>query len=295
MFADARFVPYLSTYGQFITDKKDTSPDTMSVKIGFIGAGRMAEAMMRGLIAEGVYSEKEIVACDPIAEIRERVAKGLGINVFETASEVSKLTNVLVIAVKPVHVAGLFEKEGLKLGSKYLIISIAAGIGIRTYESYVPDARIVRVMPNHCCMVLESASGYSRGSKATDADMDLVDEILSSMGSAFEVKEEDLDAVTGVSGSSPAFMYMFAEAIADIGKKNGLPGDVALELAAQSMIGAGRMMLESGMTPKELVDSVCSPGGTTIEGVKVLESRKLKEIAGEAVEAAIKKSRSMGS
>ncbi|MCL2145809.1 MAG: pyrroline-5-carboxylate reductase [Methanomassiliicoccaceae archaeon] len=266
----------------------------MPIKIGFIGAGRMAEAMMRGLIAEDVYSEDEIAACDPIPEIRERVAENLGIAVYETASEVAGLTNVLVIAVKPAHVSGLFQKEGLSLGSKYLIISIAAGIGIGTLESYVPDARVVRVMPNHCCMVLDSASGYSRGSKTTDDDMDLVEEILSSMGLAFEVKEKDLDAVTGVSGSSPAFFYMFAEAVAEAGKKNGLPGEIALELAAQSMIGAGRMMLESGMTPKELVESVCSPGGTTIEGVKVLEEKGLKAITEEAVEAAIKKSRQLG-
>jgi pyrroline-5-carboxylate reductase len=266
----------------------------MSAKIGFIGAGRMAAAMMRGLIAENIYSASEIVTCDISPEIRKRVADELGVKVYETANEVAKMANVVVLAVKPSNIPELFEKEGLTFGSKHLVISIAAGIEIGTFESYVPDARIVRVMPNHCCMVLESASGYSRGSNATDEDIELVDEILSSMGLSVEVEENDLDAVTGVSGSSPAFMYMFADAIAEAGRRNGLSNEVALELAAQSMIGAGRMMLESGMTPKELVDSVCSPGGTTIEGVKVLENRGLRNTVIEAVEAAIKKSRSMG-
>jgi len=254
----------------------------------------MAEAMMRGLITEGVYTEGEIAACDPILEIRERVAKSLGVSVRVSAAEVAGMADVLVLAVKPGNVADLFTKEGLRLEPRHLLISIAAGIGIGTLESFVPDSRVVRVMPNHCCMVLDSASGYSRGTKATDDDMALVGEILSSMGLAFEVKEGDLDAVTGVSGSSPAFFYMFAEAVAEAGARNGLPKDVALELAAQSMVGAGRMMLESGMTPKELVDGVCSPGGTTIEGVKVLEDKGLNATVQEAVEAAIKKSRVLG-
>lgn len=266
----------------------------MSAKIGFIGAGRMATAMMRGLIAEDVYSEDEIIACAPSAATRERLAEELGIRMYGTASEISELTDVAVLAVKPKHIPELFEKERLSFNSGHLVISIAAGIRIRTLESYVPDARIIRVMPNHCCMVLEGASGYSRGSRATDGDMDLVEEILSSMGLAAEVREEDLDAVTGVSGSSPAFMYMFAEAVADAGRKNGLSEDTALELVAQSMVGAGRMMLESGMTPRELIDSVCSPGGTTIEGIKILEEKGLGQIVRDAVDASVKKSRSMG-
>jgi pyrroline-5-carboxylate reductase len=265
----------------------------MSAKIGFIGAGRMATAMIRGLIAEDVYSEDEIIACAPSTSTRERVASELGIKMYETSPEVSKLAKVVVIAVKPKHIPGLFENEGLTFGSEHLVISIAAGIKIRTIESYVPDARIVRVMPNHCCMVLEGASGYSRGTRVTDDDIDLVEDILSSMGLAVEVREDDLDAVTGMSGSSPAFIYMFADAIAEVGKNKGLPEDVAMELVAQSLVGAGRMLLETGMTPKELIDSVCSPGGTTIEGVKVLNEKGLHSIVCDAIEAVIAKSCSM--
>ncbi|MDR3075318.1 MAG: pyrroline-5-carboxylate reductase [Candidatus Methanoplasma sp.] len=266
----------------------------MKAKIGFIGAGRMAEAMIGGLISEDVYSEKEIIGCAPSEATRARVASKLGIAMYGTAAEVSRSADVIVIAVKPKHISGLFGEDGFRLGPEHLVISIAAGIRIKTLESYVPDARIVRVMPNHCCMVLEGASGYSRGTRATDGDMELVDGILSSVGLAVEVAEEDLDAVTGMSGSSPAFMYMFADAIADVGKRNGLPADVAMDLVAQSFVGAGKMMLETGMTPEELIDSVCSPGGTTIEGVRVLDGKDMRSMVREAVEAVIDKSRKMG-
>lgn len=265
----------------------------MKVKIGFIGAGRMAEAMIRGLIVQEVYSENEIIACAPSEKTRKRVAESLDIEVYATAAEVAERTDVIVIAVKPIQIPGLFEKEGLDLNGK-LVISIAAGVKIDTINAYVPDARIVRVMPNHCCMVLEGASGYSRGRNVTDEDIWEVDMILSSIGLAIETEEKDLDAVTGVSGSSPAFMYMLAEAIAEIGEKNGLSADTALELTAQSLAGAGRMLLETGLSPKELINSVCSPGGTTIEGVKVLETEGFGDIVKKATEAVISKSRSMG-
>jgi pyrroline-5-carboxylate reductase len=266
----------------------------MSAKIGFIGAGRMAKAMMRGLIAEEVYSEDEMIACAPSSLTRENIAAELNIKMYETAAEIAKMADIVVLAVKPKQVLKLFEEEGLTFGSDHLVISIAAGIKISTLESHVPDARIVRVMPNHCCMISEGASGFSRGSRATDDDMDLVECMLSSIGAAIEVDEKELDAVTGVSGSSPAFLYMFAEAMAEIGQKNGLPYDVSVEFAAQSMVGAGRMMLETGMTPRELIDSVCTPGDATIEGIKALEDNGFRKAVQEAVEAVIKRSRSMG-
>lgn len=254
----------------------------------------MAEAMIKGLLFQEVYTEDEIIACAPSQGTRDRIAENLGIAMYANASEVAEKVDVIVLAIKPRQIKGLFEEEGLALGSKHLLISIAAGIGISTLESYVPDTRIVRVMPNHCCMVMEGASGFARGNSATDDDMDVVYDILSSIGLAIEVNEEDLDAVTGVCGSSPAFMYMFADAIAEIGEENGLSRDVALELAAQSMVGAGRMMLETGMTPQELIESVCSPGGTTIEGVKVLEEKHFRPIVQDSIKAVIKKSRIMG-
>jgi pyrroline-5-carboxylate reductase len=266
----------------------------MTAKIGFIGAGRMAEAMMRGLIAEDVYSEDEMIACAPSSLTRERITDELNIKMYKTAAEIAKLVNIVVIAVKPKQVQELFEVEKLVLGPEHLVISIVAGVKISTLESNVPDARIIRVMPNHCCLVLEGASGFSGGSKATEDDMDHVECMLSSMGMAIEVKEEELDGVTGVSGSSPAFLYILAEAMAEIGKKNGLPYDVGIDLAAQSMVGAGRMILETGMTPQELIDNVCTPGDATIEGIKALEENGYRKAIQDAVEAVVKRSKAMG-
>ncbi|MCK9322433.1 MAG: pyrroline-5-carboxylate reductase [Candidatus Methanomethylophilaceae archaeon] len=266
----------------------------MAAKIGFIGAGRMAEAMISGLITKNIYTKDEIVACAKTEETRNRVSEKFGIKMYENASEIAKLTDVLVLAIKPKNIPSLFQEEKLELGSNHLLISIAAGVKIAAFESYVPDTKIIRVMPNHCCMVLEGAAGYVRGTKATDSDMQIVKTILSAMGLAVEVKEHDLDAVTGVSGSSPAFMYMMIDAIADAGVLCGLSRTVAIRLAAQSMLGAGKMALESGMTPSQLVDSVCSPGGTTIEGVKVLEEQGFKSAVVDAVKASVKRSIEMG-
>ncbi|MDR3283048.1 MAG: pyrroline-5-carboxylate reductase [Candidatus Methanoplasma sp.] len=259
--------------------------------IGFIGAGRMAEAMIKGLIARGVYSKDDVVACAPSEETRKRVSS-LGVGMYESAGEVAGLADILVLAVKPKHVQGLFESEGLKLKKSHLLISIAAGITIETLKSYVPDSRIVRVMPNHCCAVLEGAAGFARGN-ATDDDIELVKRIFSATGLAVEVRERDMDAVTGVSGSSPAFVYMFLRAVVKAGTGAGLTEDVATKLAAQSLVGAGRMALETGMTPEALVDNVCSPGGTTIEGVKVLDAGGFEELVEKAVSASVERSKEM--
>ncbi|MDR2845874.1 MAG: pyrroline-5-carboxylate reductase [Candidatus Methanoplasma sp.] len=264
----------------------------MTVKIGFVGAGRMAEATIRGLIAKNVFSKDEIIACAPSETTRVRVSRDVGIKVYETAAEVVEKTNIIVLAVKPKQIQSLFVTEGLKLGAEHLLISIAAGITIDTLKTYVPDSRIVRVMPNHCCLVLEGAAGYARGN-ATDRDIETVKKVFSAIGLAAEVREEDMDAVTGVSGSSPAFMYMFLRAVIKAGVDNGLTEEAAKELAAQSMIGAGKMALASGKGPEELVDNVCSPGGTTIEGVKVLNEGGLEALVYKAVEASIRRSEEM--
>lgn len=263
----------------------------MAGKIGFIGAGRMAGAMIDGLIAKGVYSKDEIVACAPTEETRKRMCQRAGIAMYSDASEIAPLCDVLVYAAKPKNVPEVFGS--LKASGK-LVVSIAAGVKLKTYMSYVPDARFVRVMPNHCCMVLEGASGYVMGDGCTAQDEETVVRILSATGLCVKVREEDLDAVTGVSGSSPAFLYMALRGLVEAGKKYGLTEEQALRLAAQSMVGAGRMALESGMTLDALIDGVCSPGGTTIEGVKSLEKDGFEEAMVRAVDATVARSIEMG-
>lgn len=266
----------------------------MTVKIGFIGAGRMADAMIGGLIAKKVYTPDEIVACAPTSETRNRISAKFGIVTYATATELAKKADVLILAIKPKNIPSLFNEEKLVLGPNHLLVSIAAGIRISKLSEYAPESRIIRVMPNHCCMVLEGGAGYVKGTNATESDMALVSTILSATGLAVEVAEDDLDAVTGICGSSPAFAYMFIEALANAGMIHGLDRETAMTLAAQSCIGAGKMVLGSGRTAEMLIDGVCSPGGTTIEGVKVLKDGDLENLVIDAVNATVKRSQEMG-
>ena len=266
----------------------------MSAKIGFIGAGKMASAMIEGLLSKGLYNKDEIVACCKSQTTKKRVSGELGIEVTTDVASVFKAADVVVLAVKPNQIEGILTTNIEANSTKKLLISIAAGIKITTLEKYVPDSRIIRVMPNVCCTVLESASSYTLGTKATKEDAQKVKEILEAIGIAFEVPEEKIDAVTGLSGSSPAYMFMVIDALADGGVLMGLPRDVALKLAAQTMLGSAKTVLETGKHPEDLKDSVCSPGGTTIEGVKVLEDYGMRAAFISAVQASAEKSKEMG-
>ena len=261
----------------------------MSAKIGFIGAGKMATAMIQGLLAKGVYSKDEIIACCRSQTTKKRVSEELGISVSTDPASVFSATDIIVIAVKPNQIEGILTTNSVANSTNKLLISIAAGIKIPTLESYVPDSRIVRVMPNVCCTVLESASSYTLGTKATDEDRQCVKRILEAIGMAFEIPESKIDAVTGLSGSSPAYMFMVIDALADGGVLMGLPRDVALKLAAQTMLGSAKTVLETGKHPEDLKDSVCSPGGTTIEGIAALQQCGFEAAVAEAVKAAVEK------
>ncbi len=212
---------------------------------------------------------------------------------FATAAEVVERTNMVVLAVKPKHVDGLFNEEKISIGKGKTVISIIAGLTLDKMNSYVPDAKKVRVMPNHCCMVLEGAMGYTCDDTFSEDEKEGIVKILSSVGLAVEVPETQMDAVTGVAGSSPAFFYMVLDAMADAGVLNGLGRDQALKLASQSMLGAAKMVLETGKHPEQLKDEVCSPGGTTIVGVKILEDLGLRSAISSAVDGTIEKSRQM--
>lgn len=263
----------------------------MSAEIGFIGAGKMAEALIGGLIAKGVFAKEEIAACAPSEATRARVSKEYGVAVYGTAAELCRESKMVVLAVKPKHVPEVFE-EGPDLCGK-ILVSIVAGLSVESLKLYVPDAKIVRVMPNHCCMVLEGAMGYCCDDSLTSDEKTRVARILEAVGLAAEVKESDMDAITGIAGSSPAFMYLIIDAMADAGVLNGLSRADSIKLAAQSMLGAAKMVLETGKHPDVLRDEVCSPGGTTIEGVRAAEDLGLRSAMIAAVDAAVEKSRRM--
>jgi pyrroline-5-carboxylate reductase len=266
----------------------------MSKGIGFIGAGKMAEALIGGLISKGVFTKDEIIASAPSKATRDHIEQTYGVKVYEKAADVVTKMDMLVLAVKPKSVPGLFQEDGMVIGKGKTLLSIVAGLSMKKLGTYVPEAKIVRIMPNHCCMVLEGAMGYTCDPSMTDSEKEEIGKILSSVGLAVEVPETQMDAVTGIAGSSPAFMYLVIDAMADAGVLNGLSRDQAVKLAAQSMLGAAKMVLETGKHPAQLRDEVCSPGGTTIVGVKILEDMGLRSAVSSAVDGTIERSREMG-
>ena len=266
----------------------------MTAEIGFIGAGKMASAMIGGLIKKGLFSGKEIIACCRSESTKDRIEKEFGIVCYLDPKDVIEQADTLVVAVKPDQVKGILTTNIAANSAKKLIISVAAGVSIGTLEKYVPDSKVVRVMPNVCSLVLEGASSFTLGTNATEEDGAFVKKILDSFGMSFEIAENKIDAVTGLSGSSPAYMFMVMDALADGGVLMGLPRDLALELAAQTMLGSAKTYLETRRHPDELKDSVCSPGGTTIEGVRVLEESNLRSALINAVAASANKSKEMG-
>jgi len=266
----------------------------MAKKIGFIGAGNMAEALIKGVINTGLYAADEIIASEVYEPRRKYISDTLGIEVYEDNLIVAKSTKFIVLSVKPQQIEEVLTSMKSSLTKDHLMMSIAAGITISTLESYVPTCRVVRVMPNQPCMVLASASAFSRGTNATSADCATVESVLKAVGISFEVKEYLLDAVTGLSGSGPAYAYMIIEALSDGGVLMGLPRDVSTKLAAQTLLGAAKTILETGEHPGKMKDIVCSPGGTSIEAVKVLEDCGLRSAMINAVEASAMKSKELG-
>lgn len=265
----------------------------MTARIGFIGAGKMAEALIAGLLAKGVYGKDEIVACAPSQTTRDHIAGTYGIEMFQTAEDVTSRAPVIVLAVKPAQVRTVMVDEGTGFKPGTILLSVVAGLSVNALKSYVPDAKIVRVMPNHCVAVLEGAMGYSTDGTLTDEEGEMVASVLGAVGLAVEVPEDKMDAITGLAGSSPAFIYQVIDAMADAGVLNGIARKDAIRLAAQSVLGAARMVLETGRHPDVLRDEVCSPGGTTIEGVRAAEDLGLRSAMIAAVDAAVCKSRQM--
>lgn len=263
----------------------------MTADIGFIGAGKMGGALIGGLLSKRVFEADRIVACTGSEESRRRVAEEYGIRTVPGPAEVCSESRIIVLAVKPKQVPEVVYAMGDASGK--ILVSVVAGLTVEQLKSYVPDVKIVRVMPNHCCMVLEGAMGYCDDGTLTDSERDEVAGILGSVGLAVSVSESEMDIVTGIAGSSPAFIYLVIDAMADAGVLNGLKRDAAIRLAAQSVLGAAKMVLETGKHPDILRDEVCSPGGTTIEGVRELEDRGLRAAMIAAVDVTAEKSRRM--
>jgi pyrroline-5-carboxylate reductase len=265
------------------------------LRIGFLGAGKMATALARGWIAAGLLAQAGCRASDPVTAARDAFIAETGGGAGPNNREVVGCSDVLLLAVKPQNMNEVLTDIASVVGPRHLIISIAAGVTLNQLAGALgKDSRIVRVMPNTPCLVGASASGYALGECVTPEDVALVERLLNVVGVAFQLPERLLDAVTGLSGSGPAFVYAVIEALSDGGVRVGLPREVATALAAQTVLGAARMVQETGLHTGELKDQVASPGGTTIAGLHALERGGLRAALMDAVEAATKRSQELG-
>lgn len=263
--------------------------------IGFLGAGRMATALAQGFVQAGIVRPGQIFASDVIPAARKAFGAATGAKIVATNADLLRNASVLILAVKPQQAAELLAEINPLFTPRHLLISIAAGVTLAKMESALPaKARVIRVMPNTPALVGAGASGFASGKAATKSDAPLAQRLLSAVGVAVEVKEVLLDAVTGLSGSGPAYVYQFIEALSDGGVAAGLARDVATKLAAQTVLGAARMVQETGEHPGALKDAVTSPGGTTIEGIHELEKGKLRGTVMNAVLAATNKAKKLG-
>ncbi|HZI31188.1 MAG TPA: pyrroline-5-carboxylate reductase [Candidatus Binatia bacterium] len=267
----------------------------IALKIGFLGAGKMATALARGFVNAKLVKAGQLFAADPFENARKQFAAETGAKTVSASLEVAQRANVLILATKPDQTAAALAEISGAFTKNHLLISIAAGVTLAKLESALPSgARVIRVMPNTPALVGAGASGFAPGKNATKADGELAGKLLSAVGIATQVKESLLDAVTGLSGSGPAYVYQFIEALSDGGVAAGLPRDVATQLAAQTVLGGAKMVLETGVHPGALKDQVTSPGGTTIEGLHELEKGKLRGVVMNAVRAATEKSKNLG-
>ena len=269
--------------------------DNLLPRLGFLGGGKMATALVRGLLAARLTTPDRVTASDVLPEARQALSSATGVQVVADNRAVVERSEVLILAVKPQVMPAVLAEIRPVVTPRHLVISIAAGITLRQLgDGLGADRRIVRVMPNTPCLVGASASGYCLGPAATPDDGALVDRILSAVGRAFHLPEHLLDAVTGLSGSGPAFVAVVIEALSDGGVRMGLPRDVATALAAQTVLGAAKMILEENLHPGVLKDMVASPGGTTIAGLHALERGGLRAALMDAVEAATRRATELG-
>jgi pyrroline-5-carboxylate reductase len=266
-----------------------------SLKLGFLGAGKMATALAGGFVRAGLVPAGDIMASDPSPAACAAFAEKVGAATTSFNPDAVRFANVLLLAVKPDQVPGVLAGIRDGFSDNHLLISIAAGLTLSSLESVLgAGARVIRVMPNTPALVGASATAFAAGKSALPEDCTLAQRLFSSVGLSFQLKESLLDAVTGLSGSGPAYAYLFIEALSDGGVAAGLPREIATRLAAQTVLGSAKMILETGEHPGSLKDGVTSPGGTTIEGLHQLEIGKFRGTVISAVRAAAEKSRKLG-
>ena len=265
------------------------------MKIGFIGLGNMATAIIGGILKKEIVQPQDIIGSDALPAAVEKAKTGFNIMGVIDNKQVAREADVLFLAVKPIFIEEVLTEIKDTISKDTLIVSIVAGKSISFMEEKLQrtDCKIVRCMPNTPALVLEGCTGVCASGNVKEEELDTVLGLLRCFGKAIAVPERLMDVVVGVCGSAPAYVFMFIEAMADEAVAEGMPRAQAYEFAAQTVLGSAKMVLETGKHPGELKDMVCSPGGTTIQAVKVLEEKGLRAAVMDAMEACIDKSRQL--
>ncbi|MBA5851124.1 pyrroline-5-carboxylate reductase [Clostridium sp. cel8] len=267
----------------------------MNKKLGLIGCGNMAQAIIGGVINSSTLKPDEVIASNPSNGKLENTKAKYNIETTNNNLEVAKTSDLIILSVKPNKYKDVIEEIKNCISSHTIIITIAAGISIDNIKSlFGKDVKVARVMPNTPAQVGEGMSAICFSENITDEDKKKVIEIFNSCGKSEIIDENLMDTVTGISGSSPAFVYMFIEAMADAAVLQGMTRKSAYKFAAQAVLGSAKMVLESGLHPGELKDNVCSPSGTTIQGVFSLENSGFRSAVMNAINDTIEKSKEMG-
>jgi len=263
-------------------------------KIGFLGGGNMGEALIRGLVKTGLIPPDHLFVTDVRLERLEEMGRRYGLHTLSDNTLLVRRVDVVILAVKPQILAGVLREVAAAVPGR-LMISIAAGVSTASIRSHLPPGvRLIRTMPNTPALVLEAATAIARADGLEPGDLETAQEIFSAVGKVVVLEEELMDAVTGLSGSGPAYLALIVEALADGGVRVGLDRQTAMTLAAQTVLGSARLLIETGAHPGQLKDMVTSPGGTAIAGIHTLESGGLRRTLIDAVERATQRSRELG-
>jgi pyrroline-5-carboxylate reductase len=262
----------------------------MEKRIGFIGCGKMAKAMLQGMISSSTVLEGKIMASAATHATLKRVEEQFGIYVTDNNLEVAQFADILFLAVKPDHHAPIIKEIRQHLSPKTIVVTIAAGISLSFLESqFGKEIKLIRAMPNTPSLVGKGMSALCPNNRLTAEEINEVLHLFESFGKAELIEEKLMDAIPAISGSSPAYVYMFIEALADGAVRQGIPREKAYRLAAQSVLGAAAMIMETGIHPGELKDQVCTPGGATIEAVAALEREGFRASVLSAMESCTEK------
>ena len=264
------------------------------MKIGFIGCGNMARAIIGGILKKELVAKSDLIATDKAEGAQQAIERDLGIRAAADNCQAASEADVLILAVKPIYMVDVIKEIAGVVRPETVVVTLAPGKTLQWLaEMFGKDVKLVRTMPNTPALVGEGMSALCPNAFVTAEELAEVEKIFQSFGKTQVVSESMIDVVVGVSGSSPAYVFLFIEALADAAVADGMPRAQAYEFAAQSVLGSAKMVLETGKHPGVLKDMVCSPGGTTIEAVRVLEEKGMRSAVFEAAKACVKKAKEL--